>query len=131
MQPQLAPTGSPPRGGDQLAHLGEHAVAEVGGDLDLEPVGQDPRPADHGRAIAAALADDRGRLARDREFINLGHTLDHLAVGRDDVARLDQDHVAGVQGLAGHGLVEPVLTAVVRHDQDFGRKVTLQRAQAA
>ena len=42
-----------------------------------------------------------------------------------------QHHVADVQRLAGHDLVQPVLAPVVRHDQALGRDVALQRAQAA
>ena len=37
------------------------------------------------------------RFAGDRRFVDRGDAFDHLAVGRDDVAGLDQHDVAGLQ----------------------------------
>ena len=65
-EPELARVEPPPRLGDLLADLGEQAVAEIGGNPEPQPVRQDPCAADHGGAIAAALADDRGGFAGDR-----------------------------------------------------------------
>ena len=49
------------------------------------------------RAVAAALADHRRGFAGDRGFVDRGDALDHLAVGRDEVAGLDQHDVADLQ----------------------------------
>ncbi len=39
------------------------------------------------------FANDRRRLTGDGGFVDRGHALDHLAVGRDDIAGFDQDDV--------------------------------------
>ena len=49
------------------------------------------------RAVAAALADDRRRLAGDRRLVDRGDALDHLAVAGDHVAGLDDHDVALAQ----------------------------------
>ena len=49
------------------------------------------------RAVAAALADHRRGFAGDRRLVDGGDALDDLAVGRDEVAGLDQHDVALVQ----------------------------------
>ena len=56
------------------------------------------------------FADDRRGLTRDRCLIDGGDALDHLTVGRDDVACLDHDHVADFQAGAGNEL--PALRAL-------------------
>ena len=87
----------------------DHAVEEGGagrrGDAHADPVGQHLGAAGHGRAVAAGLADDGGRLAGDGRLVDRGDALDHLAVGGDDVAGLDQHDVADLQAGAGHELV--------------------------
>ena len=55
------------------------------------------RAAGDRRAVAAALADDGRRLAGDRRLVHRGDPLDHLAVARDHLAGLDDDHVALAQ----------------------------------
>ena len=50
-------------------------------------------------------ADDRGRLAGDGGLVDRGDALDHLAVGGDDVAGLDQHDVADLQAGARDELV--------------------------
>ena len=75
---------------DQPDHAVEEGRARRRGDAHLDPVGQHLRAAGHGRAVAAGLADDRRRFAGDRRLVDRGDALDHLAVGRDDVAGLDQ-----------------------------------------
>ena len=57
-----------------------------------------------GRAVAAALADHRRRFAGDRRLVDRGDALDHLAVGRDQVAGLDQDEVADLRVGRRHAL---------------------------
>ena len=53
---------------------------------DHEPVGEQPRAAGDGRAVAAGLADHRRRLAGDRRLVDRADALDDLAVGGDDLA---------------------------------------------
>ena len=90
---------------DQLDHAVEEGRAGRRGDAHLDPVGQHLRAAGHGRAVAAGLADDRRGLAGDRRLVDRGDALDHLAVGRDGVAGLDQDDVADLEARAGDQLV--------------------------
>ena len=54
-----------------------------------------------GAAVAAGLADDRGRLAGDRRLVDAGDALDDVAVARDHLAGLDDDEVADLQVAAG------------------------------
>ena len=76
-------------------------------DPDLDPVGEDAGAAGHGRAVAAALADHGCGFAGDRRFVDRGHALDHLAVGGDQVAWLDQDKVADLELGGGDGSQRP------------------------
>ena len=55
------------------------------------------RAAGHRRTVAAGFANDRRGLAGDRRLVDRGDAFDHLAVARDDVARLDQHDVADLQ----------------------------------
>ena len=64
------------------------------GDLDDDPVGEHARAAGDGRAVAAGLADHGRGLAGDRRLVDRGDALDHGAVARDHLARLDDDDVA-------------------------------------
>ena len=90
---------------------GDHAVDEGraggGGDADLDLVGEDLRAAGHRRAVAAGLADHRGGLAGDGGLVDGGDALDHLAVGGDQVAGLDEDDVADLERGAGHASRRP------------------------
>ena len=101
---------------DEGDHAVEERAARLLRDLDHQPVGEQPRAAGHGRAVAARLADHRGGLARDRGLVDRAHAFDDLAVGGDDLARLDDDDVtalevgrgdllqaAGVGSAEGHG----------------------------
>ena len=67
------------------------------GDAHHDPVGEHGGAAGDGRAVAAGLADDGRGLAGDRRLVDRGDAFDDLAVGRDEVAGLDQDDVAGPQ----------------------------------
>ncbi len=82
-------------------HQGDHAVQEgfagIGADLHHDPVGENARAAGHGAAVAAALADDGGRLAGDGRLVHRGHALHHVAVAGDDLPGLDQHQVALAQ----------------------------------
>ena len=84
----------PLRALDQGDHAVEEGRARLGGDAHLDPVGEHLRAAGDRRAVAAAFADDRRGLAGDRRFVDRGDALDDLAVGRDEVAGLDQHDVA-------------------------------------
>ena len=59
-------------------------------------------------AVAAGLADDRGRLAGDRRLVDGGDALDDVTVAGDDVAGLADDQVADAQFGAGHLLLRAV-----------------------
>ena len=82
---------------DERDHPVEERLPRLLGDLDDEPVGEQLRPARDRRAVAARLADHRCRLAGDRRLVDGADALDHLAVGRDDLSRLDDDDVAALQ----------------------------------
>ena len=79
---------------DQRDHPVEEAVTRLLCHPDPDPVGDDARTGCHRRAVAAAFANDRRGLAGDRRLVDRSHALNHLAVGRDQVAGLDQDDVA-------------------------------------
>ena len=71
-----------------------------GGDAHHDPVGEHLRAAGDGRAVAAGFADHRGGFAGDRRLVDRGDALDHLAVGGDEVAGLDEHHVARAEARA-------------------------------
>ena len=79
---------------DQGNHAVQETLARVGGNPHDQPVRQRPRTARHSRAIPAGFADHRGTLPGDRTFVDAGNALDDLTVAGDDLARLDQHHVA-------------------------------------
>jgi hypothetical protein len=87
---------------DKADHAVEEGRARRRGDTHTDPVGQHLRAAGDRGAIAARLADDRCGFTGDGRFIDRGHALDHLAVGRNDVAGLDQYDVADLQIVRGH-----------------------------
>src|SRR5581483_9075149 len=63
-------------------------------DLDDDSVGQHARAARHRAAITTGLTDHRRRLAGDRRLVDAGDAVDHVAVARYRLARLDDDVVA-------------------------------------
>ena len=71
--------------------------ARLLGDAHDDPVGQHPRAAGDRAAVAARLADDRGRLAGDRRLVDRGDALHDVAVARDQVAGLAHHQVAGAR----------------------------------
>ena len=84
-----------PRGAlDERDHAVEEGVTGLLGDLDDDLVGEHARAAGDGAAVAAGLADHRGRLAGDGRLVDRGDALDHRAVARDQLAGLDDDDVA-------------------------------------
>ncbi len=84
---------------------GDHAVEEglagVGGDADLDLVGEDAGATGDGGAVAAGLADDGGGLAGDGGLVDGGHAFDDLAVAGDHGAGDDDAEVAGTEVGAG------------------------------
>ena len=96
---------------DQRDHAVEEALARLGGDPDDEPVRDEPGAAGDGRAVAAGFADHRRGLAGDGALVDRGDALDDLAVGRDDVAGLDEDDVAAAE-LRGRHRLEGVVRRV-------------------
>ncbi len=60
-------------------------------------VGDDRGAAGDGAAIAAAFANDRGGLAGYRGLVDRRDALDDFAVAGNDVAGLDQHHVAAFE----------------------------------
>ena len=99
---RLAPLGAL----DERDHAVEERLARLLRDLDHELVGEQPRAAGHGRAVAAGLADHRRRLAGDRGLVDRADALDDLAVGGDDLAGLDDDDVAALE-LGRGNVLEP------------------------
>ena len=76
---------------DQGDHAVQEGIAGIGGDLHDDAVGEDARAAGHAGAVAAGLADDRGRLAGNGRFVDRGHAFDDLAVAGNHLAGDDLD----------------------------------------
>ena len=79
-----------------------------GGDLHDDAVGEDAGAAGHAGAVAAGLADHRGRFAGDGRFVDRGHAFDDLAVAGDHLAGLDQHDVARLAAARRRSLPLPV-----------------------
>ncbi len=91
-----------PRGAlDERDHPVEEGLAGIGGDAHADAVGEHLGAAGDRRAVAARLADDRRRLAGDGRLVDRGDALDDLAVAGDELAGLDQNHVALAQRRGG------------------------------
>jgi hypothetical protein len=86
---------------DEGDHAIEEGLAGIGGDADLDLVGEDARASGDGGAIAAGLADDGGGLAGDGGLVDRGDALDDLAVAGDHVAGDDCADVPGAECGAG------------------------------
>ena len=88
--------GLAPRGAlDQGDHPIEERLAGLLGDLDDDPVRQDPGAAGDCGAVAAGLADHGRGLAGDRRLVDRGDALDHRAVAGDQLAG-DDDHLVAL-----------------------------------
>ena len=87
----------PARALDHRDHAIEECLAGIDRHAHDEPVGEHARAAGDRAEVAARFADHRRGLAGDRAFVDRGDAFDHLAVGRDDLARLDQEHIALAQ----------------------------------
>jgi hypothetical protein len=93
---------------DEADHPVEEGLPGVGRDADEDPVGEDRRPPGDRAPVAARLPDDRCRLAGDGRFVDRRDALDHLAVARDHLARLDDHDVSLPEGGGGDLLLLPV-----------------------
>ena len=76
-------------------HAVEKCFAGIRRDADLDLVGEHPRAAGNGAAVAAGFANDRSGFAGDRGFVHGGDAFDHFAIARDEFSGDDDDHVAG------------------------------------
>jgi hypothetical protein len=79
---------------DHRDHAVEEGFARIGGYAHHEPVGQHARAAGHGRKIAARFANNRCGLAGYRRLIDRCNADDDFAVGRNEIALLDEIRVA-------------------------------------
>ena len=84
---------------DERDHAVEERLAGVGRDAHLDPVREHAGAAGDGAAVAAALADDRRRLAGDGGLVDRGDALDDVAVAGDDLAG-DHEHDVALAQLA-------------------------------
>ena len=71
----------------QRDHAVEKRLAGIGGDLNLDLIGQNPRAAGDGAAVAARFADDRRAFAGDGRFVHGGDAFDHFAIAGDQCRR--------------------------------------------
>ncbi len=78
----------------QCDHAIEKGLAWTGGDTYHDAIGKYFRAAGDGRTVTTTLANHRCRLASDRRFVNRRDAFDDLAVSGDDLAGLDDDHIA-------------------------------------
>jgi hypothetical protein len=85
---------------DQADHPVEKAVAWIGGDFDFDFIGKHPRSARDRTAVAARLANDRSRFARNGRFIDGGRAFDDFTVAGDHFTRRNHDDVAFAQNRA-------------------------------
>ena len=98
-----------PRGAfHQRDHAVEKRLAGVGRDFYFDEVTQNTRTAGNSRAIAAGLANHRGRLSGDGRFVDRCHTLDDFSIAGDKFSGGNGNHVAGAQLGAGNFFDLPV-----------------------
>src|SRR4030095_9278113 len=82
---------------DHGDHAVEEGVARFAGDSDDDAVANDARAAGDGAVIATAFANDGRGFTGDGALVNARDALDHVAIGRNDVAGFAPDEVALVQ----------------------------------
>ena len=102
---------------DEPDHAVEEGGARRGGDAHAYPVGKHLRAAGDGRAIAAEFANDRRRFPSDGGFVDRSHALDHLSVGRNDVAGFNQHDVIDLELRRGN---QPIALRIVRAGYQLG-----------
>ena len=79
---------------DEGDHAVEEAFARDCRDPHDDLIREHAGASGDGGAVAAGLPDDRRRLSGDGGFVDARDSLDHLAVGGDDLSRRDDDDVA-------------------------------------
>ena len=96
-------------------HLVEEAMARVGGHAHHQPVGKHGGASGDGGAVAARLADDRGRLAGDGALVHRCGAHDDLAIGGDLLACRHVEQVLLLQNRRTHlvGLQAEELSRIV------------------
>ena len=92
----------------------------VGGDPHHDLIGEHLGAAGDGAAVAAGLADHRGRFAGDGRFVHGGGAFDDLAVGRNRLPGQDHEDVTLAQGLRRHGFQDAIGQAAIRHGLGAG-----------
>ena len=100
---------------DQCDHAIEEGLAGVGGDLHLDPVGDDRGAAGDAAAIAAAFANDRCGFAGDSGLVDRRDTLDDFAVAGNHVAGRDHHDVVAPELRRRHQL-----RLIAARDDQFG-----------
>ena len=91
-----------------------------GGDTHADPVGKHLRAAGDGRAVAAGFANDRRRFAGDRGFVDRSHALDHLAVGRNDVAGFTSTMLSTLSSVDGN---QSIVLRIARAGNQLGLRL--------
>ena len=81
----------------QRDHPVQKAVAGIGGNADLQPVGYYRSAAGDGTEVAAALPDYRSGFACDGGFVYAGDALDDLTIAGDDLSGHHHHHIALLQ----------------------------------
>ena len=109
---------------DQRDHAIEKALTRLLRDAHLDRVGNDAGARRHCRTVAAGLADHRRAFARDRALVDRCDALDHLSIGGDQVAGLDQHQITFFKQRCTD---QP--PGVADADQALGLKLRLGRAE--
>src|SRR5262245_39936222 len=78
---------------DERDHPVQEGLTWIGGDPDNELVREHLGAAGNGGAVAAGLANDRGRLSGNRRLVDRCDAFDDLAVARDYVTRSTEHHI--------------------------------------
>ena len=90
---------------NETNHVIEEALAGIGRNADLDPVGQNLCASCNRTAVSSRLPDYRSGLPRYGRFINGGHPLDDLSIRRDDLTSRNEHDLALAQ-FFGRGLFE-------------------------
>ncbi len=99
---------------DQRNHAIQEAAASIHGDANNNAVAEDARAAGDSAPVAAALTDDRRGFAGDGRFVHAGDAIDHIAVGRNHIARFAHHGIAFLQIRSGDFFF-PAVAQASRH----------------
>ena len=87
----------------EMDHAVEEAFTRIGGGADEERIGNQRGACGYRREyVRARLLEHGRRLAGDGQLVHISHTLDHLAVGRDDLALVHADDIILAQDCRRH-----------------------------